>query len=378
MAVKGQGAVVVLVTIQSRADCRFPSSKPASTDNTLQSQAKEMGRRIQQLEDALAIFQSSISSEPHPLLRDDLLSIKRLPRENRQLAKEDLHSITSENIDALGILTIGDQGAKYFGPSAGSEVRLLSMGDAHSSNLYIDRRSLWYGFILVRMNGVNSSFVKAGAEMDMSALELEQTSRVSPAIIGLSKFHFGADQPSGVLETLLNHLPPQPRAWSLYETYMEHSSWIFRPVKRDEMIDEIMSPIYKIIKDGKINGSRVIESISPHKLAVLFLTFSLGAFLDLTLEPCASPVLSPHQRTTWLIVAFTALDNTESETYYHLGSACLSLRSVFDSPEMATVQAVVMMASCHAEGGIKHAPDSAVSGWSIGVKTYLTFMRSGP
>lgn len=61
-------------------------------------------------------------------------------------------------------------------------------------------------------------------------------------------------------------------------------------------------------------------------------------------------------------------DNTESETYYHLSCACLSLRSIFDSPEIATVQAVVLMAACHAEGGRKHTMDSAVSTREIDVE----------
>ena len=67
---------------------------------------------------------------------------------------------------------------------------------------------------------------------------------------------------------------------------MEHASWIFRPLKRDEMIDEIISPVYKAMKDKQTSGSNAIQSISPHKLAVLFIVFSVGAQLDLTLEPC--------------------------------------------------------------------------------------------
>jgi hypothetical protein len=138
--------------------------------------------------------------------------------------------------------------------------------------------------------------IQAGAEMDMSALEHDQTPRVSAEITGLSKFPFGAEEPTGVtLDLLLNYLPPQPRAWSLYETYMEHASWIFRPLKRDEMIDEILSPIYKAVKERQTSGSSAIESISPHKLAVLFLVFTLGALVDLTLEPCRfSYCLSPY------------------------------------------------------------------------------------
>jgi hypothetical protein len=123
--------------------------------------------------------------------------------------------------------------------------------------------------------------------MDMSALEHDMTPRVSAEIIALSKFPFGAGEPTGVtLDLILSYLPPQQRAWSLYETYIEHASYIFRPLKREEMIDEILSPVYKAMKDKQTYGSRAIESISPPKLAVLFLIFTLGALVDLTLEPC--------------------------------------------------------------------------------------------
>ena len=84
-----------------------------------------MGHRIRELEDALSIFQSSVSNEPHPLLRDDLLAIKFGPerRENQEPDKPISQPTMDSTISALGTLTIGDRGeAKYFGPSAGSEV----------------------------------------------------------------------------------------------------------------------------------------------------------------------------------------------------------------------------------------------------------------
>lgn len=88
-----------------------------------------MGQRIRQLEDALAIFQAGVSNEPHPLLREDLLAIKFGPE--RRYAPETVNNpsqSTTESIDALGTMTIGDQGdgGKYFGPSAGSEVSFFS------------------------------------------------------------------------------------------------------------------------------------------------------------------------------------------------------------------------------------------------------------
>jgi hypothetical protein len=128
--------------------------------------------------------------------------------------------------------------------------------------------------------------------MNMSALEYDKTPRVSAEIIGFSKFPFGAEEPTGItLELILSYLPSQPRAWSLCETYLEYASWIFRPLRREEMIDEILSPVYKAMKHKQTSGSSAIESISPHKLAVLLLVFTLGALVDLTLEPCKYSVL---------------------------------------------------------------------------------------
>lgn len=85
-----------------------------------------MGQRIRQLEDALAIFQSSVSNETHPLLHEDLLGVKYGPEVRNSGDPEPPRDAVGETIDALGTLTIGDSGeSKYFGRSAGSEVRNL-------------------------------------------------------------------------------------------------------------------------------------------------------------------------------------------------------------------------------------------------------------
>ena len=83
-----------------------------------------MGQRIKQLEDALAIFQSSVSHETHPLLREELLTIKFAPgNAERPGVKESSPDNMSDTIDTLGTLTIDERGeARYFGRSGGSEV----------------------------------------------------------------------------------------------------------------------------------------------------------------------------------------------------------------------------------------------------------------
>ena len=91
---------------------------PLANITQLRARITEMAHRIRQLEEALATLQSSISPEPHPLLRDEL-TIKSALDKGRTLDDGD---DINDTIDALGILTIGDQGAKYYGPSAGTEV----------------------------------------------------------------------------------------------------------------------------------------------------------------------------------------------------------------------------------------------------------------
>jgi hypothetical protein len=110
-------------TVYSNASSRFV----LADTNQLHSKIAEMGHRIRELEDALSIYQSSVSSEPHPLLRDDLLGIKFGPERRQTQDEKPISQPPAETaISALGTLTIGDRGeAKYFGPSAGSEVCLL-------------------------------------------------------------------------------------------------------------------------------------------------------------------------------------------------------------------------------------------------------------
>ncbi|KAJ7047468.1 fungal-specific transcription factor domain-containing protein [Mycena alexandri] len=272
-----------------------------------------MGQRIRQLEDALAIFQASTgSNDTHPLLRDELLSIKFGPEkgaDNKTKAKQP----SVDSIDALGTLTLGDDDGKYgryFGPSAGSETLFL-----------------------------------AGAELEMSSsVEDEEFPTLNVEIARLSNsFPFSAGgAPGRSLDMLFEYLPEQPRAWSLCETYMEQCAWQFRPINREEMIDDFLSPIYKSLRDRKNWNSEADfpHTVSPHKIAVLFMLFALGALVDLTLEP----------------------HNIESDRYYHASRASLALRSVFDSPEMATVQAILLMSAYHSMGGRNYTMESS---WSL-------------
>lgn len=103
-----------------------------------------MSDRIRQLEDAVAILQSTLSSEPHPLLSRELLKVKssielhaaiddQLAAQSgasggsstsTSTAKQDPEEEEESVMDAFGTLAIRDDGAAtFYGRSAGSEVR---------------------------------------------------------------------------------------------------------------------------------------------------------------------------------------------------------------------------------------------------------------
>ena len=113
-----------------------------------------MSERIRLLEDGLAILQSSVSRDPHPLLSADLLKVKSVlelhsaadlpdgvfdtpgsgPSSMREGGsagpeasddgEEDGAGGTPPLVDALGTLALRDDGAAtFYGRSAGSEVR---------------------------------------------------------------------------------------------------------------------------------------------------------------------------------------------------------------------------------------------------------------
>ena len=119
---------------------RFHRFILADTEH-LHRKIADMSHRIRRLEDAVAILQSAVSDERHPLLSDELLKIKFGPEatDGRQVGvgPEDQAAKQSQSIDALGTLTLGDSGeVKYFGMSAGCEVRISPVIYRNTTNAY--------------------------------------------------------------------------------------------------------------------------------------------------------------------------------------------------------------------------------------------------
>ncbi|KAK0225961.1 fungal-specific transcription factor domain-containing protein [Armillaria fumosa] len=275
-----------------------------SDTGTLHQKVEEMGQRIQELEEALRDFQASTSKEPHPLLRQELLVIK-YPSGMSLPSMQSPDNTSMELSDALGTLTIGDHGdVKYFGHSAGTESLLL-----------------------------------AGAEMQSSSLDngVRVVHRLSPNFPFNPSSGWDVEQS---LDILYGLLPPKLRAWSLCETFYQHGTVGSLIIDRSEIVAELLTPIYRYLGDRKQYRQGEPPPLSCHRLAVLFLVFALGALVDLTLPPY----------------------NTEADNYFDLGCAALNLHHIFKRPEMATVQAVMLMTAYLSHGGRRYSMDGA---WTL-------------
>lgn len=156
----------------------------------------------------------------------------------------------------------------------------------------------------------------------------------------------GPETFESAMTMLFSCLPSRPRAWALCETFLEQGSWLFRPVQRAELIHDIMSPVYAAKEDRENPLCMTLTEISPHKLSILYSIFALGCLVDLTL-----PVF-----------------NEEGERYHHCARAALALRSIFDSPMVETVQAILFMGYYCGNSAARYSRDSVWMLASLGSK----------
>lgn len=84
-----------------------------------------MSERIRQLEEALQIIQAAVSSSPHPLLSNELLSIKNVTdtSEDSEVNKPKFDVDSEADVfSEFGTLSISDQGETRFYGRSGAAV----------------------------------------------------------------------------------------------------------------------------------------------------------------------------------------------------------------------------------------------------------------
>ncbi|KAI0074277.1 hypothetical protein K474DRAFT_1601776 [Panus rudis PR-1116 ss-1] len=301
----------------------------ADTDR-LHRKIVQMSDRIRQLEDALALLQSSISREVHPLLRRELLDIKSglelhagmsgfqqdsgIDSVNAPSGKND---DSSEPIDSFGTLAVRDDGsAAFYGRSAGTEEDISEPPSPQLGRILEPLPP-----ILARLS---SSVPAAPSDIEVSELQ----------------------------ELLEQYLPPWPRASQLCDLYLEQAPWFFGALTRRQLLEELLPLFYEEAEPIPSNGhhsqgqssavssgtafstsaatfslpiTRSSSKATAHDLALIFVIFCFGALTDPLLPP------APH--------------NTESSRYYEITRAALNLEPVLDRPpSVVTVQTLALMA----------------------------------
>ncbi|KAF8829110.1 hypothetical protein HHX47_DHR3001120 [Lentinula edodes] len=267
---------------------------------SLHTQVETMSQRIRDLENALSTLQSSISTSPYPEITNSLQEIRK-----------------PETFDALGTLTLDKRGdARYLGRSAGLE------------SLLEDGPEL--------------------PEIEHEEDEDDHNLAVSEEIAQLPKyFPFASDCSWDVglsLQLILSYLPPKERAWTLAENFIEHSPLQINVVPREELFDELLTPIYQYASAMDFAGQKC--PLSPTRVGVLFICFAHGSMADIGIPMyCA-----------------------ESEDYLRLSRISLSLHPIISSPDLASVQALTLIGMFHDTGGRSYNIEAAWSFLTIASK----------
>ncbi|KAH8825484.1 hypothetical protein DL96DRAFT_1681733 [Flagelloscypha sp. PMI_526] len=247
-----------------------------------QDQIAELRGRNLLLENALASAHSHISKDIHPLLA------KALPAGSQDDPEVD------KLTEVLGSLAVGEAGeARYFGPSAVIET-LYQAADAGSKPTSLPS--------LPPLQSHPGSMIES--------LLIQQSLGSTHSMETFASF-------------VLNNLPDKRRAWSLCQNFYEHYPIYIKPIPEEELIQVYLSPIYKCLDDSHADPSLPLPSITfrPHRCAIIFFAFALGTWLDLA------------QEDYWV----------EANRYFQIGLLCLSMQSMFYSPEVATVQSLFLL-----------------------------------
>ncbi|TRM65256.1 hypothetical protein BD626DRAFT_556390 [Schizophyllum amplum] len=269
----------------------------ASTQE-LHEKISELANRVRGLEDALRADHAQLTSDPHPLLSEDLLKIKAPLQREVPTFRDTSHPQTKDEeagpevVDAFGSLSISLSGrTKYFGHSANS----------------------WYF-----LQNETSSEGDPEPDDPLSALQ-----EILPAQIlnRAASFPIAEIPPSIELQPiqlrdLLWYLPPVEQASQLRAIYHRHGAWMYNPVC-SSAIDEIFQTLY----DPSVAQLAACDPVVSHGLSILFMILAIGSLMDTSQPPY----------------------NLEAEKYHQLARAALFQHAFIREPTVNAVQALFLM-----------------------------------
>ncbi|KIK60349.1 hypothetical protein GYMLUDRAFT_200447 [Collybiopsis luxurians FD-317 M1] len=263
----------------------------------LQEKIEELTARTHVLEEALTKSHALVSPQPHPLLSDDLLQIKRSIKEEspEPSLSPDAATVKKEDDEERA-----DEALVVHNSCVGS--------------LHVGERSTFYG-----RSGTSWHFLLNESGIDQEKSQKQPFERPLPTDLPWLAYAFPFAPPAdhSTRQRLVEYLPKTAVARRHYQNFYRYGAWQYNPISEIEFRQTIFQPLY----EPRADDNSFEDPLGSHKLAILFFVFALGALLDLE-----GQAHSP-----------------EAKWYYHLGRAALSLEPVLDSPAMNTIQALVLL-----------------------------------
>ncbi|PFH45913.1 hypothetical protein AMATHDRAFT_70926 [Amanita thiersii Skay4041] len=262
----------------------------ASTQE-LHEKISELALRVRDLEDALRASHFQLSTDPHPLLSEELLKIKaplqREPPASRQ-ATQKIEEDSTEVVDAFGSLSIGLSGrAKYYGSTANSWYFLQNESQEEDNQES-----------LVHLQGVlPTDILSKAAAFPISTLP-----------------HTIAERSS--TQSLFRYLPSPEKAFELKIIYYSHAAWMYNPISTESFDKEVYAQFY-----DQHTGPLSDDPIICHRLSLMFIVLAIGSLMDTSLPAY----------------------NLDAEVYHQLAKAALFHHSFIDEPTVTAVQALFLM-----------------------------------
>lgn len=242
-----------------------------------------LANRVRSLEDALAQSHALNSHEPHHLLNDELLQIKRPLERERDDNSPKEPTEGGESIDALGSLSISHGGkSTFFGTAANS----------------------WY--LLQNEEGSDEEEHVSPPFAPHIPQDLPWLSHGFPFTSAVDK---ALDQVRGSIQ---GHIPDLETTKRLANLYFCHAAWMYTPISQQEFYSSILPVVY----------SEEV-STSGHVLGVFFMVLALGTLMDLDLPAHSS----------------------ESMQFYQIARSAMAIDSVLEKPSIIAIQALILM--CH-------------------------------
>ncbi|THH32375.1 hypothetical protein EUX98_g1822 [Antrodiella citrinella] len=237
------------------------------------------------------------STDPHPLLSEDLLRIKApIQREGLQATNGDgPDGQAADVVDSFGSLKISDTGlTNYYGQATSSWYYLQNEGSKQADR---DDR-------LANLRRVLPQEVLALAGFFPIAPNIPPT--IDSELDKMDR-----------LRSLYWYLPPADEAAELRQIYYTHAAWMYNPISVAQFNDHIFYQFYSPDAPPPTD-----DPLLSHQLALMFMVLAIGSLMDI-------------KRPAY---------NIDAEKYHQLARAALFQSPIFEEPTLNAVQALYLMA----------------------------------